>query len=857
MRFSSVALFVPLVSLLAGPCDVPEAAALEPAAGAGQAVGGFVAVSVDGGVGCGLRDDGSVRCWGWGPAAVSPQGRFSAVSMGDGVACGIRIGGEIHCWGAEGDGSSSPPGGRFAAIGVGHGWAWGHGWACGVRLDGGLACWGERAEEWLVPDGEFRTVDVGVEVACGVRADGAAVCWEDSYSGNSAAVRAGPFWTVEVGNSARSNWGAPYTCGVLESGEIECWDPPFGRLWIRGQDGGWGPPPGRFLDVAVNRFFACGVRLDGEVACWGLRESQNCDFGSSCGGWGEDPHGAVPAGPFTSISVGPGKWDYQQTVCGLRRDGRVQCWNDGTPYVRPPAGAFAAINVDGAMCGLRPGGAVECWGVDGGWRADIPPGAFTAVSASNHGCGLRVGGEVECWGDNTWGAASPPPGEFAAVDVSSRLSCGLRPGGEVVCWGDSRSGATEPPAGRFVAVEARYEYACGLRPDGTAECWGRGWDPESGDPGSVFAAPDFGAPAWRGTYPGGIFSAVSASSRSACGIRPGGAVECWSPYWPPGAGVPDPGAPALVVDRSQGGVEPVGVPEELAWVQGDLPGGPYVALDSGGYHTCGVHPDRTVTCHGADARSPDGEFTTIHVVNSRVCEIRPGGEVACWGVASGNAVPALDFSLAPTENVITLASPRDRFCALVDSGEFVCLNYHYDPPRVERRPGPYSQVTVGGGLLVYYGASGVSKTSSHACAIDPRGRLECWGDNDSGQTALPPRWLDDPPYRAVAAGFAHSCAIGASGAVVCWGDDRHDQTQSPPGEFTALGAGQWHTCGLRSDGEIVCWGDGPAALDQEYDDPPPERPSEPPPGPYTSLAVGQWHSCGLRPDGTATCWLNY
>ena len=270
--------------------------------------------------------------------------------------------------------------------------------------------------------------------------------------------------------------------------------------------------------------------------------------------------------------------------------------------LRPPAGVFAAIDVSyDAACGLRPDGRAVCWGrVD--WLGEVPGGAFTALSVTrSHACGLRPGGDVACWGDNTWGAAAPPPGRFVAVAVAERgvrrQSCGLRRDGEAVCWGSNRYGLADPPPGPFVAIEVPQGLegivACGLRPDGETECWGPSW--VDVEPEEVFASPDFDDPTWRGTFPGGEFSAVSSYGNSACGIRLGGgagvlgaragtqASACPTPTRPP---------PSSSVTRAAPNLS--GVSEDLAWVNGELPGGPYVALDSGWYHTCGMLADHTV-----------------------------------------------------------------------------------------------------------------------------------------------------------------------------------------------------------------------------------------------------------------------
>ena len=83
MSVSVWAVVVGLVSLLVGPCDVPEGGAEAPepgvgVPGVGVPVEGFVSVGVGvGGFGCGLGVDGSVRCWGYGRGGGSPGGRFS------------------------------------------------------------------------------------------------------------------------------------------------------------------------------------------------------------------------------------------------------------------------------------------------------------------------------------------------------------------------------------------------------------------------------------------------------------------------------------------------------------------------------------------------------------------------------------------------------------------------------------------------------------------------------------------------------------------------------------------------------------------------------------------------------------
>ncbi len=829
-----------------------------------------MAVEASNEFGCALRDDGVVRCWGfWPPSAVSavPEGEFSAISVGPQVVCGIRVGGTIDCWGRDRFDLLAPPVGEFSSVDVGFAAA------CGVRVGGEVACWGDRGRG-PVPEGRFRAVAAYGDddpsfsaAACGIRVDGTIVCWGGGAE----------YWIPPEGSFRSLSVASDYGCGVRDSGEVACWGPAGRSCLVRdgvldcraryNDDGRDSPPEGAFIDVAVNRVFSCGVRADGEVTCWGVERTKECHLQVTCSGWDNGP---IPPGPFVSIDVAA-MGRHTSPVCGLRPDGRIDCWNDGSQRLRPPPGAFVAVDVGAANCAVRVDGSATCWGeVD--WLDSLPPGAFAAVSGSStHGCGLRPGGEAECWGSNEWGEARPPAGRFTAIDVGTNLSCGLRADREIACWGRNISGEAEPPEGPFVGVYAGWRRGCGLRPNETAECWSLTRSLSASAAAAVFAAPDFSNPRWRDSLPGGSFDFIDSRGRTACGIRPTGAVECWSPFWPPGAGV---AAPATVPPTP----EPRrGVHRDLSWVQGDIVGGPYEALDSGWYHTCGLRRDSAVECWGNATRSVAGTFGSIDVDWRAACGIGADGIRRCWTLgAHATAEPAVIAPIAPGEDVLATQRGYRAHCVLLAGGAIACRDIL--DGTTQRRAGPFAQFSIGWGFQFdpdtdtsqmsperpninvpghYVDLNREAEASSHVCAIGRDGSLDCWGSGSRGQTALPAPWRDDPPYSDIAAGFAHTCAIGASGEVICWGDNRYGQVLAPPGTFTDLSAGQWHTCGLRTDGEIDCWGNGPAASNERYDQPPDGAPASPPAGPFTAVAAGLWHTCALRPDGTATCWLSY
>ena len=810
----------------------------------------FVSVAVGGDrFGCGLVADGSVRCWGRGPAAVSPEGVFSSVSAGVFAVCGVRLGGEIHCWGGEQGGVLAPPEGRFSQVSVGFDAA------CAVRIGGGLACWGSGASRWWVPAGAFEAVSAyAAGAACGLRASGEVLCWGDESDG----------WSLPAGSVRSLDVSENYACGVGDSGDLGCWGQTSNLH--SDQDA---PPEGSFVEVAVSEFFGCGLRVDGEVACWGSVAMSMCEAWRTCREF--DGYG-IPPGPFTSIDAAParplGSARSAATVCGVRADGRIACWGDGLPELRVPAGRFTAVDVAALVCAVRLGGEAVCWG-----RSELvenlgapPEGAFAALTRSRrHACGLRPGGEVTCWGSNRWGAAAAPPGRFSAIDVAEYRSCGIRADGEAVCWGRPLTGETPP--GPFTAISVRgfanEAAACAQRPDGTATCWGNLPLPAGVSAESLFTAADVDEAFWAGSHPGGEFATVSVSGSLACGIRRSGDLECWKPYQRPALGAPDPDL-AVGTDDEPESVDPArrGLPRQLDWVQGDIAGGPYTSLASGRSYTCGRRADAAVDCWGSTTGSPDGRFTAIALGGDVAAGLRPNGDIEQWIFRGGPLVtePLPGLVAPPGTRLVDVDLGVGAACGLLDTGAIVCRDRGL-VRELESRPGPYTRFSVGGG---YAGSSaggdagdGPTERGDHVCAIRADGGIECWGiGDDFGQTNPPAPWLDIAPYRDITAGYAHTCAVGANNHVICWGDDRYNQTRSPTGTFTALSAGKWHTCGLRTDGEITCWGNG-FASEPRYLAPPADRPTTPPPGPYTAVAAGDWHTCALRPDGTATCWLSY
>jgi len=257
----------------------------------GDSSGSFTSVSMgsDRDACCGIKADQSIACWGSVPSYqfLIPAGTFSSVSLGALFACGTRTDGTIACWGYD---APTPPLGAFTSVSVGASSA------CAVRTDGSMACWGDSTYlKSAAPGGPFTSVSVDGDFACALKIDGTVACWG---APSPTETPVGTFISFSV--------GFPMMCGVKRSdGTLAC--------FVRGstgctQDGirdcvDSTPPGGTFTSVSAGAYFACGVRTDGTLACWGMATSS-----------------VLPEGTYTSVSVGN-----DDGLCGVRTDGTLAC----------------------------------------------------------------------------------------------------------------------------------------------------------------------------------------------------------------------------------------------------------------------------------------------------------------------------------------------------------------------------------------------------------------------------------------------------------------------------------------------------------------------------------------------------
>jgi hypothetical protein len=251
--------------------------------------GRFRTVAAGGTAACALGMAGRISCWGQGMTTWMrpPLGRFEQVSVGDGFdqveprpnpayACALTTSNKAQCWGGDPGYHryAKPPSGAFKSISAGNGLT------CGIRLHGGVVCWGYPATGCDTPKscavgdppaGAFSQISVGV-AACGLRSvTHTAACWANflfgetqAYTGAAGEISGDPSSTICLVPAP-----APH---------ISCWGDLSGDTSAL-QGGRSGPYTG--LSVSAIGGFACALRPEGSLYCWGSSDaaSKQCTHG--------------------------------------------------------------------------------------------------------------------------------------------------------------------------------------------------------------------------------------------------------------------------------------------------------------------------------------------------------------------------------------------------------------------------------------------------------------------------------------------------------------------------------------------------------------------------------------------------
>ena len=171
----------------------------------------------------------NVVCWGDDQYGQStpPEGAFVAVAAGSASTCGVKTDGSVKCWGINqppnlGLIEGAPTATNFVDVKIGYTRNYEH--ACALATDGSVTCWGNSdrtgpdSGETNVPAGfSFKAIDVGSRTSCGiVRGNDTVKCWgkglEHASDDHESSIKNFP--STITFKEISTDWQA--TCGMLK-----------------------------------------------------------------------------------------------------------------------------------------------------------------------------------------------------------------------------------------------------------------------------------------------------------------------------------------------------------------------------------------------------------------------------------------------------------------------------------------------------------------------------------------------------------------------------------------------------------------------------------------------------------------
>lgn len=385
----------------------------------------------------------------------------------------------------------------------------------------------------------------------------------------------------------------------------------------------------------------------------------------------------------------PGAVQYDET-CGVADDARRErtCvggeWSEWSPCLDDDTDCTEG-EVVSVPCGINGNGSAT-------WTCAQDPHTFGwgfDLNWSREGC---VDPDACTFGDDwTWMC-----GDGGVQDVSC-------PSGQPV----ADPCVDEDTFTELVAIDGFYDY-CGLTSGGQIRCWVAAW--EGSRP---YDTTPFWTDALAGTYVD-IFGA----DNTLCGVSAGGEFACNS------GGLAD----RLNMDLSSGG-----------WDQ----------LETDGYLVCGRRGS-ALTCSSADDSfvTPSAAITDLSCSDNLCCITTTAGRLQCFGDGS---VDVNDSSRTWTQ--VAACDWWDTACGLDDLGRIHCLNTDVPVPSPSEPTGSFDSLACNAGYV---------------CGIESGTRdVRC---NGSMYQAFPPDRGDFLDVVVQEGGSSHACALDTAGHVECWGE---------------------------------------------------------------------------------------
>ena len=688
------------------------------------------------------------------------------------------------------------------------------------------------------------------------------------------------------------------------------------------------------VDVVVGNGFSCILREEGSVACWGKNDVGQLGSGKVMHSAFAVPVVVSSAGKLEPLSDVVQLSAGASFACAVKDDGSVWCWgaNDSgqlgksTETLASSFTALAVPKVTGAVkvaaavghaCALLDDTTMKCWGggaIGAGENNDelvsvvLDPDdqsrAFTKVIdiavGYYHSCAVAEGGRAYCWGlefygevglGNFGGTYSVPTFSSSLVDVErvfagDYVTCWQHKNGRVSChgagpFGDAlgeertpvvmtlRKVTEEEAAPQIEDIRLDSSARCMLFDDGTVWCWGRNDYGQLGNDSTESSN--------TLTQVDGLSDivAIDAGYSHVCAVDANGRVSCWGYN--------------VTGELGNRTIFESGVAISVPNVKGA------VAIESGTYHTCAVLDTGRLQCWGSNVygqlgigndelMSPPVELPGISAVKQFVSEgytslaVKTDGTIRGWGgeLGENNKRPT---EIVELSDVATLALGTGFACAVNDSASLKCWGSNsYGQSGIDNGGDEVAEPT-----LVAQNVDSIAAGMTHTCSLS-RGDVKCWGINMYSQVGRPSDettsqfvpWLVPglSDASAISLGRYFSLALSDSGQVMAFGLNESGQlgdgeplTGARSERATAgavagindavgIGAGELHACAVLEGGTVSCWGWNEAGQLGNGDRGAPTAQAQQVLGLSDAVAIsgGYAHTCALHGDGTVSCW---
>jgi alpha-tubulin suppressor-like RCC1 family protein len=706
--------------------------------------------------GCGLKNDGTVACWGLNdmgrtgqsftvpssvtanPTVVAGLTDVGVLTAGNSHACAIKVGGAVFCWGNNVEGQ------------LGNGTGGGH-----VPRAAGSFSFTPVAVTGLT---DAIAISAGAAHTCAIRRTGlTVVCWGSDSEGQLGRGRSGgtqivnvttPVAVTGLTNVISLATGGDHSCAVVQGGQTFCWGANgFGQLGDNSLIRKTAPQAltlANASSIVAGQSHTCAiVGATQTIQCWG--DNRYGQLGNSSAGAGSSVPVTVTGSLATQNRALASSMAYS---CALRNDGTVACWGDD----RATFGTAATIVVEPtAIAGVTNANAV--------------------AAGTGHGCALQTWGDVLCWGSNGnarlgRGAAANTFGNAAATTSA-----------EAVFWHDVVAAVTSP-----LATTGRG--ACAIKEVGGVQCWDYfGYDDGNGS--RISNVSEY-------ANSSDVIS-IKLSPGGLCGVFDDGRVACGD-FANKITGI---SGAVDVAGHEGGGCAVLASGKVKCWGlnQWGIHGYPVENLDSNGYHyastsyaarevpsvsdaisitsdqnsTCVLKRDKTVMCWGANAHLQSGNDV---IVNPN------GGSYYAY-----NHTPTIVAGLSA---VIEITKGEGNTCAIVESlpaNKLFCWGLQLYT-RYSRAIPQLQADMLGLNKIAAAGQAG----SESQCGVLANGGVRCAGENISGNlgivTGINESYSQSSGYyslgitipnlaniTAVVTGSTGgvNCALNRSGELLCWG----------------------------------------------------------------------------------------